>query len=156
MICKNCHKEVKENAKFCPFCGDEIMQGFREGSDEYKKIKNAGSTAEALGWFNLTLGLLYIIATDVSEGNDPISIFINIIYVIGISFTYIKFGKRVKKVNNISIKDLNVLLFTTWFVIVINLLGSLSGGKFMGILFIFELIYLFKAKSILKRKLSKF
>lgn len=156
MICKNCHKEVKESAKFCPFCGDEIMQGFREGSDEYKKIKNAGSTAEALGWFNLTLGLLYIIATDVSEGNDPISIFINVIYVIGISFTYIKFGKRAKKVNNIRIKDLNVLLFTTWFVIVINLLGSLSGGRFMGILFIFELIYLFKAKSILKRKLSKF
>lgn len=159
MICKNCQKEIKDNSKFCIFCGRENTPELNENSKDYKNIKNAGSTAEGLGWFNLTIGILFAIMTSVDGGSEFGYVFIDIIYILVISLIFIKFGKRVKKVTDVKMKDLNILLGTTTFVIGINFLSIISSngeGGFIGFLFILEAIYLFKAKSVLKKTLTSF
>ena len=159
MICQKCQKEIKDSSKFCNFCGEKITKQIDENDKDYKKIKNAGSTAEGLGWFNLTIGILFSIITDVDGGSEFGYIFIDIIYILVISLIFIKFGKRVKKVTDVRMKDLNILLGTTIFVIAINLLSIISSngeGGFIGLLFFIEAIYLFKAKSVLKKNSSRF
>ncbi len=159
MICQNCQKEIKDSSKFCNFCGEKIIKQVDATSKDYKKIKNAGTTAEGLGWFNLTIGILFAIITDLDGGFEFDYVFVDIVYILIISLIFIKFGKRVKKVSDVRMKDINILLGTTIFVIGINFLSIISSqgeGGFIGFLFILEAIYLFKAKSVLKKTAISF
>lgn len=161
IFCPECGTENIPETVFCKKCGHKIrllsevnnqIKNITEDSVDYKKIKNAGTTAEGLGWFNLTIGLFLAVITSLDENYDLATIIINIIYILIISTIYIKFGKKVKKVVDITMKDLNILLWTTGIIIGINLLSvSSENGYLMGFLFIFEFFYLIKAKSILKK-----
>ncbi len=156
MICPNCKKEIKNGIKFCNFCGEKITKEktLDENNPSYKKIKNAGSTAEALGWFNLFFSTLYVVFSGTEEGNSIGFMAIDCIYLITISLILIKFGKKAKKVTGLKMKDLNILLTTIIFIIFINLINMIySEGdvKIIGLLFILELIYLIRAKSALKQ-----
>jgi len=162
MICSNCLKEIKDNSKFCIFCGNKIVNfnknkvnvinNIDEKSDEYKKIKNAGATGEALGWFNLFFGPISLFINNTEDNSD--FLVINLIYFLIISLIFIKYGKKIKMVNGARIKDINILLIISIFIIGINILSSISDGKFIGILFVLEMFYLLKARSVVKKVLN--
>ena len=57
-------------------------------------------------------------------------------------------------VNGARIKDINILLIISIFIIGINILSSISDGKFIGILFVLEMFYLLKARSVVKKVLN--
>ena len=153
MFCLNCGSKINETAVFCNKCGfkisgskakPEVHNDLTEGSEGYKKILNAGTTAEALGWFNLFAGPIMVFAGLSNEPNDYY--IIDLIYILTVSIVFVVFGKKLKKVFTATMKDLLVLLWTSIIVVGITLLS----GSFSGWLFLLEIYYLFKAKSVLK------
>lgn len=155
-LCPSCGVENKKEALFCKKCGCKIkstvinlVNKIDENSGDYKKIKNAGSTAEVLGWFNLIVSP--IVAFSSSYETESSLLVFDLIYFLIVSFIFIKYGKKLKKVTGASLKDVTILIWTSVVVIALNILSALGeGGSFSGILFFFELYYLFQARKVLK------
>lgn len=158
MSCLSCGADNLREATFCKKCGDKlgsdknkknIIQSTLDEKDErYKKIKNAGSTAEALGWFNIILSPILILINN-AELESGYFIF-DLIYVVVVSIIFIKFGKKLKKVICAKMSDVNILLVLSIIVVGINILSGMSDGKFVGLLYFFEIFYLLKARSTIK------
>jgi len=158
-LCSSCGTENKKEAVFCKNCGNKLNASTKksiiqkvtlnEGDKRYQKIKNAGVSGEALGWFNLIVSPI-IAFSDIGETESDFLIF-NLIYFLIVSFIFIKYGKNLKKVTGASLKDTTVLIWTSVVVILVNILSALGEeGGFSGILFFVELYYLFQARKVLK------
>lgn len=126
--------------------GKNINKGLEKDDKRFKKIYNAGVSAEALGWFNLVANIIISLISFSGNGDSGILIF-NLIYISIVSYLFIKYGKIIKKVNGVVIKDVNILLWTCLGILVVSLLGG--GG--IGILLLLEVFYLFSAKSVIKK-----
>lgn len=124
---KNINKELEKNDK------------------RYKKIYNAGASAETLGLFNLVFSII-LIFIGLIGGADGIYMF-GLICTIIVSYIFIKHGKILKEVNNASMNDVTILLWTCLGIVVIAMFTEGS----IGFLFLLELFYLFKAKSVIKK-----
>jgi len=122
-----------------------INKELQKDDKRFKKIYNAGVSAEALGWFNLVVNIILSVVSFSSTDESGTFVF-NLIYISIISYLFIKYGKIIKKVNGVTIKDINILLWTCGGILVVSLLGS--GG--IGILLLLETFYLFSAKSVIK------
>lgn len=122
-----------------------INKGLEKDDKRFKKIYNAGTSAVALGWFSLIVNIILLFVDFSSNGGSGILVF-NLVYISIASYLFIKYGKIIKKVNGVTIKDINVLLWTCGGILVVSLLGG--GG--IGIILLLEIFYLFSAKSVIK------
>lgn len=67
MICKNCNREISNDAKFCPYCGKEVEpDNFEETASSEVELPNGGETANRKKAWILTLiigilGLLFLL-----------------------------------------------------------------------------------------------
>lgn len=121
-----------------------IIKNLEKNDKRFKKIYNAGASAVALGWFNIIVNSLLLLIGIVNYSYG--SLILNIIFVSVVSFIFIKYGKIIKKVNGVSMKEINVLL---WTCIGIFLVAGITGGS-IGIVLLIELIYIIQAKSVIK------
>lgn len=121
-----------------------INKEIEKDDKRFKKIHNAGVSAEALGWFNLVFSII-LFFIGIIGGADGTYMF-GVICTGIASYIFIKYGKIIKKVNGVTIKDINVLLWTCGGILVVSLLGG--GG--IGIILLLEIFYLFSAKSVIK------
>lgn len=153
MFCNNCGSKNDNRATFCTKCGFKIAYSesnktvnndLDEESEGYKKIKTAGTSAESLGWFNLIVGPIIVLAGLAENTNEYY--LVDLIYILIVSIIFIKYGKKLKNVNTSTMKDLMILLWTS--IIVVSL--TILSGSFTGWLFVLEIYYLFKAKTVLK------
>lgn len=122
-----------------------INKELEKDDKRYKKIYNAGASAEALGWFNLVFSIIFLFIGMIG-GADGVYMF-GLICTIIVSYVFIKHGKILKKVNNASIDNVTILLWTCLGIVVVAIFTEGS----IGFLFLLELFYLFKAKSVFKK-----
>lgn len=135
-----------ENKKIKTVENKNINKELEKDDKRFKKIYNAGTSAVALGWFSLVVNIILLFIDFSSNGGSGILVF-NLIYISIVSYLFIKYGKIIKKVNGVTIKDINVLLWTCGGILVVSLLGG--GG--IGIILLLEIFYLLGAKSVIKK-----
>lgn len=163
IYCIKCGTENQKDANYCKKCGSEIVgneetnsentnkkenikvKNLEKGDKRFKSIHNAGTSAEALGWFNLVFSIILLFIGMIG-GADGIYMF-GLICTIVVSYVFIKHGKILKKVNNASIVNVTILLWTCLGIVVVAIFTEGS----IGFLFLLELFYLFKAKSVIKK-----
>jgi len=121
-------------------------KGLEKDDKRFKKIYNAGVSAVALGWFNLIVNIILLFISFSENSNFGVLIF-NLLYVGIVSYLFIKYGKIIKKVEGVTLKEINILLWTCGGIVVVSLLGG--GG--IGIILLLEIFYLFSAKSVIKK-----
>ena len=67
MFCVKCGKELKDDAKFCPYCGKSVRGNSEEEKDNEFQLKNEETTSfEPLSNENSKMGQLEIIFLSVS------------------------------------------------------------------------------------------
>ncbi len=62
MFCKNCGKQIDDNAAICIYCGVATEKG-TDREDEEKKINAFGITGFVIGLISLWLGIYFCIAS---------------------------------------------------------------------------------------------
>lgn len=163
VFCIKCGTENQKDANYCKKCGSRIIENeetnseitnkkenikvknLEKGDKRFKAIHNAGTSAEALGWFNLVFSIILLFIGMIG-GADGIYMF-GLICTIVVSYMFIKHGKILKKVNNVSIVNVTILLWTCLGIVVVAIFTEGS----IGFLFLLELFYLFKAKSVINK-----
>lgn len=153
IYCIKCGTENQKDANYCKKCGSEIIgnkktikvEDLEKSDKRFKSIHNAGTSAEALGWFNLVFSIILLFIGIIS-GADGTYMF-GLICTLIVSYMFIKHGKILKKVNNASIVNVTILLWTCLGIVVVAIFTEGS----VGFLFLLELFYLFKAKSVIKK-----
>lgn len=122
-----------------------VNKELEKDDKRYKKIYNAGASAEALGWFNLVFSvILFLIGLIGGVGG---AYMFGLICTITVSYIFIIHGKILKEVKNASMNDVTILFWTCLGIVVIAMFTEGS----IGFLFLLELFYLFKAKSVIKK-----
>ena len=115
-----------------------------------KSITRAGQSSFAIGVINVIMGVLFDVFSYTTGELDVTSLLIAIPLEIIVSMVYISLGSKLKKdeLNNINktYRRVNGLIIYTFILIALNLLL----GSFVGLLVIFLLIDLFKARKELR------
>lgn len=161
IYCIKCGTENQKDANYCKKCGSKIIgneetnsgnkkenvkiKNLEKSDKKYKSIHNAGTSAEALGWFNLVFSIILIFIGMIG-GADGTYMF-GLICTIVVSYMFIKHGRILKEVNNASIVNVRILLWTCLGIVVVAIFTEGS----IGFLFLLELFYLFKAKSVINK-----
>lgn len=159
MYCSKCGKKIDEDARFCNHCGFSITSKVISEKNHVnkhenkiendlskeditkiiKKIKNAGTTATALGYISILINfiLIYLYFSDKTSKY----LLSDIIFVSICSIVIIILGKRVQSIDLYVKKNIiTLLLFSIIFFIIL-----VSSGGTIGILGIILLIYLISA-----------
>lgn len=162
IYCIKCGTENQNDANYCKKCGTQIMENIdsdgenankmegvsikslQKNDKRFKSIYNAGTSAEALGWFNLVISIILLFIGMIGSAGG--TYMFGLICTIIVSYVFIKYGKNLKNVNNASMDDISILLWTCVGIVVVAIFTEGS----IGFLFLLELFYIFKAKSVIK------
>lgn len=168
MFCSKCGKENKENTNFYVHCGapltaskpaqPQAAHAEKPSSLEEseirklkKKIRNAGTTAVALGWFSMVGAPPLLLLLAMIDGYTAEALFswiIETVFAVGVGWVFVKYGKRFnKEVNAESDKAIKILFWVSFALVVgLPLIGSTPG-----ILVVILVFYLFSAQKALKK-----
>lgn len=115
MFCKNCGKEINDNAVVCPYCGVQVRQLNGETAEgQEKHINGLGIAAFVVSILSLWLGLYYVVASLVA---------------LGLSIAAFVMRKKYNSCNGLAIAALVISIVSTviWlfvWIIVVAIIGS--------------------------------
>lgn len=115
MFCNKCGKEIEKGTKFCPGCGEKVVEKKEEKVAEPKKVVASEPATESngLGIAGMVMGIISVLLCW--------SIAFIIVPVVGLILSCVAKGKKGFKIAGIILNAVAIVLMIVFVIIVINL-----------------------------------